>query len=357
MPRKKLPLPAPKRKRRPRGTGYVFYDARRKQYVARVPNGKSPNGRTRYREVRADTQGEAVAKMRGMGPPGPDVTVGEWSTRWLAGLTVRASTRTGYEKQVTARLVPSLGGVRVADLTVSQVRSALNDWRAAGVPTANRTLRVAATMFATAVLDGLAVRNPFSDCPRLPYDPPDLDPFSPAELKALLANGYTTAARLLAFLAGTGARIGEAAALDVPDYDRATGRVSISKTWSRDHGTRPPKSKHSRRTITVPLPARAAVEGAIGTRTSGPLFLSRGRARFSSAQIHIALNRVLKRLGLRGRNPHAIRHGFISAAVGAGAPIADVARHAGHSVGQLVRVYLHPTGGDTVSDAMSAVLL
>lgn len=346
------PKPA---KRRARGTGTIFQ--RSGQWVARVPVGKYPGGATRYVEVRAPTQAACVERMKDVRPPGPDTTVAQWCARWLSGLTVRASTRTGYERQIHARIVPELGHVPVAELTVSQVKAALAVWRAAGTATANRTLAVAANMLSDALLDGLIARNPFADCPKLKYEPKPIDPFAPAELRALIAAhaGKYAVCRAVAFLAGTGARIGEVAALDVTDYHAPTGRVSIARTWSRDHGMRAAKSKHSVRTITVPEPVRPAVLAAIGGRASGVLFPNAGGTRFDSAQFHVGLNLLLKSLGIRRRNPHAIRHGVATLLVSSGVPVGDVAKYLGHTVAQVVRTYVHPAGTEP-ADALGRAL-
>jgi integrase len=349
MPKKKSApkVPPPKETRGPRGEGSVFFNARRGLYIGKVVVGKYPNGKTRYKEVSDPTHAGAVAKKKLVGPPDPDsVTVSEWAARWLAGLDVRPSTLRGYTRQLDARLLPTLGPARLADLTVSAVKVALLQWAAAGVPTANRTLQVAATMTQAAVLDGLVARNVFADCPRLKYRPKPLDPFTVAELRLLVANRHTTAADVLAFVAGTAVRIGEATALDVTDYNAAAGTVSITKTWTVDHGTREPKSKHGRRTLTVPESARPAVLRAIDGRTSGVLFRSRSGARFTNSQVFVALERVCEKLGLRPRGPHQIRHGVLTALVNSGAPLGDVAKFAGHSAAQLIRTSLHASNVD-----------
>lgn len=360
MPRKKAPpqLPKAKQKRAPRGGGSVFPDNRRGGFIAKVPVGRYPSGATRYKEVRGKTHAEVMQKKKLVQPPGPEVTIAEWADRWLAGLTVRPSTQAGYNRQVNARIVPELGHVRVCELKVSQVKAALAVWRGAGVPTANRTLAVGANMLADAMLDELITRNPFQDCPKLKYEPKPIDPFTRDELRALVAahDHKYAVCRAVAFLAGTGARIGEAAALDVTDYHAPTGRVSIARTWSRDHGTRAAKSKHSVRTITVPEPARPAVLAAIGGRTSGPLFPNAGGARFDSAQFHIGLNLLLKSLGLRKRNPHAIRHGVATVLVSGGVPVGDVAKYLGHTVAQVVRTYVHPAGTEP-ADVLARALV
>jgi integrase len=327
--------------------GYVSPDRRRGGYVGRVPVGKLPCRRTKYKEVRAPTHAECVAKMKLVQPPGPDVTVSDMAARWLAGLEVRGSTREGYVRQLESRLLPSLGPFRVCELTVEQVRAALLEWKADGTATANRTLRVGATMLADAVKGGLLRANPFSACRKLKHEPKPLDPFTPAELRAVVA-GYEifAASPLLSFLAATGARAGEACGLDVADYDRATGRVTIRRTYCFVHGERDPKSKHSRRTITVPAAARPAVEYAIGKRKTGPLFVKRTGERYFPGELGRVFDAMLAKLGIRRRNVHAMRHGVATALVSAGVPLGDVAKFLGHTVSQVVRTYVHAAGTD-----------
>lgn len=346
MPKRKKPPAAPK-PRRARGTGSGPYPDPKGGYFAKVPIGRYPNGRTKYTEVRDATHAGCVAKMLAARPPDPDtLTVAQWAERWLSGLSVAASTLRGYRKQVEARIVPTLGHVGLRALKLSQVREAQQVWARDGTATANRTLDVAAALMGAARLDELVARNVFADAPKLKHAPKPLDPFSVPDLRRLVANRHTSAAALLAFVAGTGCRIGEAAALDVTDYDPATGRVSITKTWTIDHGSRAPKSKHSRRTLTVPPAARPAVERATAGRTSGILFRSKSGERFTNSQTYLALGRVCVKLGLRKRGPHQIRHGVLTALVNSGAPLGDVAKFAGHSVAQLIKTYLHPAETD-----------
>jgi integrase len=75
--------------------------------------------------------------------------------------------------------------------------------------------------------------------------------------------------------------------------------------------------------------------------------------------MHLGLNRLLKRLGMgdRQRNPHALRHGVATLLVSRGVPLGDVARFLGHTVAQVVRVYVHAAGtnpADTLNDVLRA---
>lgn len=104
----------------------------------------------------------------------------------------------------------------------------------------------------------------------------------------------------------------------------------------------------------MPPQARPAVLAAIGSRKTGPLWLS-GRARQSQAELRRRLGRVLRDLGLRPRNPHQLRHSVATLLIAAGHPIADVAAYLGDTVDTVVKTYLHPTG-ECPADLMGRLL-
>lgn len=139
------------------------------------------------------------------------------------------------------------------------------------------------------------------------------------------------------------------------DYDPATGRIAITKTYSPDHGVGPPKSRYSRRTLDLPPQARAVVEEAIAGRRSGVLFRTATGRRLDHSHLLERFARLLTLLGLRQRTPHAMRHGVATAQVAAGVPLGDVARWMGDTVEMIVKTYLHQTGAD-VRGAMTKIL-
>lgn len=358
-PKTNAQKPAPAKRRARRGTGSIFPDKRRGGFIGRVPIGRLSSGRTRYREVRGDTRAAVQEKMKAVLPPGPDVTVAQWAARWLEGLTNRPATRAAYSHSILTHIVPELGHVQVAALTVSQVKAAASRWKGLAPQTVNTTLDRGTTMFAAAVQDQLASSNPFALCPRLEYTRKAIDPFAPDELKAIIADWRSTACgALFAFLACTGCREGEATALDVGDYDPQAGTVRITKTYSPTHGIGPPKSKHSVRTLTIPpsmVAVRAALARARRGRKTGPLFRTSTGKRLDHAQIYTAAQQMCRRLGLRWRSPHKLRHGVASMLVARGVPIGDVARWLGDSVATVIRTYTHATGfdvGAVVGDAL-----
>lgn len=314
-----------------------------------MPVGRYPNGRTKYTEVRAPTQAEVVERRKNVEPPGPDTTVAQWAAKWLEGLSVRASTFEGYERTALKRIVPDLGHRRLAAVAVSDVKALVKKWMSGKRPLAATTVGLALAhgqaMFEAAVEDDLIAKNPFARCPRPETAPREIDPFPPADLLRIVAAFDTySSGPLVALLAATGCRLGEASALDVTDWDPAAGTIAITKTWSKRFGSGPPKSKHSYRTIEIPAEVRSALVAAAGARKTGPLFRTGANRRVIKSMVQRAFARLLARLGLRRRNVHQLRHSVATMMISAGVPIGDVAEYLGDSEETIVRTYLHPTG-------------
>jgi integrase len=358
--RKKEPAPKREKKTRaPRGTGTIFYNKRRRYWVGRLPVGRDLKGRTTYLERTGRTQKEVVAKLRAAGPPGPDVTVAEWVARWLEDLGVRPGTEDNYRHSAARRIVPALGSMRVADVTPLHVERAMRAWaRDVSPATARLTAGHLGACLGTAVRAGLIPSNPVARSKKPKVERKKMTPFSPAELERVRgAAAARVNLRPVALLAATGMRVGEAVALDVPDFDQLAGTVRITKTQPVKPGrpVGPPKSPHSVRTIRVPASVVPVLVAAVGGRKSGPLFRTLTGARTTRSLVARPWVGFLKGLGLPYRNLHQLRHGVATALVSAGVPLGDVARFLGDVVATIVANYLHPTQCD-VTVALEKIL-
>lgn len=347
-PKRKSCKNAPKEKRGPRGRGSVFPDKRRGGFRAKVPVGRYENGHTRYVEVWGETQAAAIAKMELAQPPGTDTTVSEWSDRWLDALDVRPSTLGDYTFTVTHFIKPTLGHMRVTAVTAGDVERAQKVWSARlGPNTLKKNVGHLAALFHAARRSGLVAVNPVSVARRPKPKKVESRPLPPADLARVI--GAVSAHPLdccYALLAAVGCRVGEMAALDVPDFDPAAGTVSITKTYTKEHGTRDTKTDNGRRTVRVPAAALPAIRLAVGTRTKGPLFVGpTGRRRFHNS-LQARWKTVLDRLGLERRGMHQLRHSVATALVSSGVPVGDVAKFLGDTVLTIVTRYLHPAGTD-----------
>jgi integrase len=273
------------------------------------------------------------------------ITIAKWSNKCIENLYITPASLIGYRKAV-AYFNPFLGRVKVNELRTYQIDTAIR--KLAARPLAPRTiqttLKVLRIMLQGAMLAGLRSDNPgtHAKCPRIPKT--KIDPSTPPELALIIREaGKSRATRLFAVLAGTGCRMGEAIALDSTDIDRVKRTVPITKQLG-ECGLGPPKSENSVRTIGLPTSVLVAIKDA---PRLGPLFLSCRKKHLPRSTIRFTWVSLLKRLGLRFRNPHQLRHSVATALVSAGVPLGDVAVYLGDSVKTIVTTYLHPTGSDS----------
>lgn len=332
--------------RRARGTGTIFHSAHHGCWIGRVTVAGVRC------EVRGATQGEVVRKLALARPPAPTATLAEWATRWLAGLSVRPSTRRSYTRSLEKCVVPALGTTPLAKLTAYHLEELSRKWLAANVRPGTVRLRLdhVRTCLSAAVRAGVLTENvaAVAQRPRMPRR--EFVPFSPDELTRLIAAASEQPlTRIFALLAAVGCRVGEAVALNVPDVDFAAGTVAITKTQDDTLNTPgPPKSANGVRTIRVPTIAQAALRDAAGERKTGPLFRAASGKRVLYRVLANQWAPFLARVGLDKppRTIHALRHSVGTALVSAGVPLGDVAAFLGDAVETVVKHYLHPAGTD-----------
>ena len=97
-------------------------------------------------------------------PDAGKVKFGEYSSRWLAERPqLRPRTRELYEGELRLHIIPALGETELGQITPSRIRT----WRAAmisagkpGASTVAKCYRLIHAVFATAVEDGVVMRNP-----------------------------------------------------------------------------------------------------------------------------------------------------------------------------------------------------
>lgn len=340
---------AKKSARRLKNTGTVFWSSARQCYVGRVIVGRYPTGRPKYRQVTADTTEGLRRAMGAVGPPGDDTTVAAWLDRWLAEMKCKPGTRRSRVAAVEHHLKPTLGHLKVSELTPRQVEVAAAHWPLKGA-SARNVAAILGTALRAAVRHNLRADNPVRAAHKPKAEKKRLDPYTVAELAAVAREAAKRPnTRPIAVLAATGMRVGELLALDVPDADLAAWTVSITKTLDcADRELRgTPKSPNSVRVIEVPEEppeAREAIRAAAGRRASGPLFLT-GKGRRVVYKVLYAANRtLLARLGLRYRGVHQLRHSVASHMLAAGVDVAEVARYLGDTPGMILKTYAKPTG-------------
>jgi integrase len=181
-------------------------------------------------------------------------TLAGYAARWLELRQpfVSGGTWHDYRYAVEIRIAPTLGSVKLRDLTHAAIREAVVQWqkmrprgrrRASGysAKTINNTLSVLSDILGTAVAEGLIRDNPTQrqggaarERLHVHADFRELEYLDPDEIPRYLAACDDEYHDLGAVLALAGARISEALALEPRDVDARGGLLVIARSLSED---------------------------------------------------------------------------------------------------------------------------
>lgn len=266
---------------------------------------------------------------KGRLPAGRSPTVAEFLRSWLETSVkprVRPLTYAGYKVNVEKHLVPTLGKIRLDQLTPLHVQEMMNQRLATGLSSKSVAYihQVLRTALGLAVRWDLVARNVarLVDRPRVQRKP--INPLTPDEARRFLAaiRGHRLEALFSVALA-LGLRQGEALGLRWQDIDFSAGTLRVSHQLQRIDTKLtlvPPKTERSRRTLVMPAmiterlheheKRQVAEKLWAGSKwqENGLVFANRAggptQARHAIRQFHDALAQA----GLRRVRFHDLRH-------------------------------------------------
>jgi integrase len=284
-----------------------------------------------------------VAKLRGewVDASRSKITVGEWSQQWLAAqVQLKPTTLSGYRLAIEKHIVPRWGRVRLVDVAHADVQTWVTTLSASLGPSSVRQTHLALSgVMKFAIRDGRLARNPCEDI-RLPRLVKRRHGYLSHERVAALVAELGEQGDIALFLAYTGLRWGEMAALRVGAVDLAKRRVEVVEAVSETRGRLvwgTPKSHESR---SVPFPsllvpsltarmARKARSDLIFTGADGGVLRGTNfRPRFFIPAVERLLERDPEFLDI---TMHDLRHTAASLAISAGANVKAVQRMLGHA--------------------------
>ncbi|MGW8565710.1 tyrosine-type recombinase/integrase [Isoptericola sp. NPDC055881] len=237
------------KKRRQYGTGGVSYDSDRKRWVGTIEAGITAKGTRRRLKVTGKTEAEAKAKLKekqrqiaaeGLPVEGASakVTVAMWAKTWTERRAdeVRSSTTSNDVSQVRRWVVPTIGHVRLEQLTPAHMRSVTTAIRAAGraESTALRAQVVLKKMLRDGIVEGYRIPARVLAMPNPEKNTTDRDAIPLIDAHALIRAagelGPAGSRWVAAFLQGM--RQGECLGLtwDCVDFERKQIRVE----WQLD---------------------------------------------------------------------------------------------------------------------------
>jgi integrase/recombinase XerD len=251
-----------------------------------------------------------------------------------------------YTTYLGERGITTVEEVAESDVSgfVAALRSGGDGAPALIASSAARAVVAARGLHRFALREGLATHDPAAAI-RPPTPPRRLPRALPLDdvLAIIEAAGFDGTAKavrdqaLLEFLYGTGARIGEAVALDVDDLDLELGSVLLHGKGGKD------------RIVPVGGFARAAVDayllrgrpGYAATGRGDPaLFLNSRGGRLSRQSAWTILRTSAERAGVRvSVGPHTLRHSFATHLLDGGADVRVVQELLGHASVTTTQVY------------------
>jgi len=357
---------------RAKGEGCLTFDEGRRRWVAKVPVGKYPSGKTKYKTLGAKTKGEARALLQdmlgerhaGRLPSGPLVTFEEFAREYYAGEAVNRmspKTRNSSFGLLRNHVFPVIGArpmVRITPQELSKLFLQLGEKLSARSVIQARAL--VSGVFTAAERLELVSRNPV----RLTTKP-RVDPMAPTQVRphwdldecrlALDLSAGTMLGLFLLFAVYTGMRRGEILGLMWSDIDLAGRTVSIERSLSEN--TYPvldgsgitelecttPKTAASRRQVHIAPELYEALllhsrneyiddeeirdvpeyaEFLFRGRTGRPIYPSNMNKRFKAFCVRHELRYV---------RIHDLRHGFARILLANGTPLEAVQETLGHA--------------------------
>jgi integrase len=281
-----------------------------------------------------------------------NVTVGEWLHRWLDGKhDISPVTRERYHECIVTAIAPALGKVELQKLKPIHVKEWLSAQVTSGSrrsgPLTGRTVRVPYLVLHGALQEAvkldLVARNVAEVVAPPKIETAEIEILTQEEIAAVLASLSGSWLYPIAGLAlATGMRRGELLALRWQDVDLDKASVKVERSLEQTKAGlrfKCPKTKHSRRTISLPPSAVAMLGQHRKEQLELRLQLGMGKpnaealvfSKHDGGPIGPNHFSVMWRRAVPQVTFHALRHSHASALIAGGVDVVTVSRRLGHS--------------------------
>lgn len=276
-------------------------------------------------------------------------TFGNFTQTWLDSKHIGFHTRRNYLRVLNKYWMPHWADRRLDEIYPSDVRALMSRQGWNSITDRNAAVQAAKAIFAAAVLDGIIAENPMRSVERARAPERDIDPFTPAERDAILADLYAhqTGARLtyasffkLAFY--TGMRTGEQLSLRWADVDLPGRSIRVRATLEKGEVRENTKTKRVRKVLLVDHAVEALREMQQLTGDGEFVFApTSGKDGHITNVVSTAyhLKQSMKRLGIRPRRQYDTRHTYATVCLSAGMAPAFIAQQLGNSIQTLLKHY------------------
>ena len=292
------------------------------------------------------------------------VTLADWSVMWFAGqVHLKATGRTRVEGILRNYIVPRWGSTRLRDVSHADVQGWVTELMAGGLSPSSvqRAHGLLSQMLDLAVRDRRIPMNPAKGV-RLPRKLTRPRRFLTAAQVEELVVECEPYGLVVRFLAYTGLRWGEMAALRVRDVDPLRRRMHITRSVTEDNGRLIFDTTKTGEARTVPLPRFLAEQVAASVAGKGPDDLvfegTRGGVLRNGNFNRRTFGPAAVAIGEPDLTPHGLRHTAASLAIAAGGNVKVVQQMLGHATASMtldLYGHLFPDQLDDVADRLDVI--
>jgi integrase len=337
------------------------------------------------------TRAEAAQKLlraqaaiaTGLPLAGERLTVGPFLEAWLrdnAAHKVRVKTLVRYRELVRLHIAPVIGRISLTKLTPQQVERMMANVADKGVSprTVAHCRAVLRTAINYAMRHSLVSRNvaALADAPKVPE--PEIRAITPAAARQVLAAVKDDRLEALFTVAlACGLRQSEALGLRWGDVDLDSATLRVQRTIQRVDGkyqVLEPKTKRSRRTISLPAPVATSLRQHKARQTGerlrvgpawegdawgGLVFTDEAGRPLSSYHVGRRFRELLAMAELPAMRYHDLRHGAASLMAAQGVPARVAMEVLGHAqISTTMNIYAHvaPEFQKEASERVAAAL-
>ncbi|MDD0972472.1 tyrosine-type recombinase/integrase [Pseudomonas fontis] len=284
---------------------------------------------------------------------------GEYTQLWLDSRHIVAGTRDNYKSVFNMYWMPYLGLRRIDMITPTMLRGiiAQTEWTSTGVKR-NAVIKLA-SVFKTAVLDGLLAKNPTASLDKPKAVKKVVDPYTRDEAERIIAHLYRALckysqiyAAFFEFAFFTGLRPGEAMGLQWGDIDLEARTANIRRIIVGGQPEERTKTKYHRVVLlneralhALGQARRMATLRSLASKSAtptSPFVFQPGKGGMWIREPSVTIKHfklALNTLGIRERRQYDTRHTYATMCLMAGMNPAFIANQLGHSVEMLLSTY------------------
>lgn len=286
-------------------------------------------------------------------------TFGAYVMTWLAGRSIKPSTKRSYTSMLTKHLVPSFGAQPLEAISTADVNVFLAS-RAVGslsVKTRKNLVTLLTTMFEHAVAERQLAENPL-DSPLLQRprailaseDLEEVETFEPDEITRII-DAAGPWGNMIHVDAMTGLRLGELLGVQWGDIDFELRVLRVRRSIDKGKAVTV-KSRHGRRSIDLGDQVVALLASMRRERAAEPhdayIFQNGVGKTVDGDNFRVRTWEIaLAKAGVRYRPPKSLRHSFASGLIKAGHDPIYISRQMGHhSAAFTLKTYCHLFPGE-----------